>query len=223
MEDLKNFSDGYGPFPDVHESDEDGLLAIGATLSLDRLIYAYQHGIFPWYNEGEPICWYAPPERFVLYPSAIKISKSMQAFMRRTHWSITRNKAFKQVMHACAEIERRGQDGTWINNQMINAYVKMHELGYAHSIEVWDGEALVGGLYGVEVGQVFCGESMFSHQSNASKMALISLCKAGAYELIDCQVYTSHLASLGAEMIDRTVFMEILKKIEKKNKKNLFD
>lgn len=211
------YSDGYGSFPLVTESQEDGLLVIGATLAVDRLIAAYSQGIFPWYNEDDPICWYAPPERFVLFPSELIISKSMRTFMRNTAWVIKHNTAFREVMECCASIPRAGQDGTWIHPEMIEAYISMHQLGYAQSVEVWDGDNLVGGLYGIIIGKVFCGESMFSKKSNASKFALIHLCNEGGFELVDCQIYSSHLASLGAKLIPRNTFQKILEKNRKKS------
>lgn len=209
---MKILSDGYGNFPPVSNSDADGLLAIGGTLAVDRLLCAYQSGIFPWYNEDDPICWYAPRERFVLFPSDIKVSKSMRPMLHNPAWKVTWNTDFDAVIRHCAAVNRPGQDGTWIHEEMIDAYKELHRLGHAHSLEVWYEGALVGGLYGVGVQHVFCGESMFSLRSNASKLALIHLCRSGKYELIDCQVYTEHLARMGATLIPRDTFMKLLEK-----------
>lgn len=197
-------------FPDPEHAEPDGLLAVGGDLSSERLLLAYRHGIFPWYSDDTPILWYSPHERFVLYPHKLKVSKSMRQSMRSGKFTVTIDTSFDQVIRACSESPRKDQDGTWITDDMISAYVDLHQLGYAHSIEVWEGDVLVGGLYGVQVGRVFCGESMFSKASNASKIALIHLCQTGDYDLIDCQVHTEHLESLGAEMISRAEYMGML-------------
>jgi leucyl/phenylalanyl-tRNA--protein transferase len=197
-------------FPDPELAEEDGLLAVGGDLSAERLTLAYSNGIFPWYSEGEPILWFSPHERFVLYPDELKISKSMRQVMRSGKFRVTFDTAFAEVISNCAQAERVEQDGTWITNDMQLAYINLHQLGYVHSVEVWLEKELVGGLYGVQVGQVFCGESMFSKVSNASKLSLISLCQTGKYEMIDCQVHTDHLASLGAKMIDRKDYLNVL-------------
>jgi leucyl/phenylalanyl-tRNA--protein transferase len=196
-------------FPDPALAEEDGLLAIGGDLSTERLLLAYQSGIFPWYSDDTPILWYSPHERFVLFPDELKISKSMRQVLKSGKFRVTTNQCFEKVIEACSLVERAGQDGTWITEEMKAAYVLLHNKGYAHSIEVWHKENLVGGLYGVKVGNVFCGESMFSLVSNASKMALIHLCNSG-YKLIDCQVYTGHLASMGARMIPRVDYMRFV-------------
>lgn len=193
-------------FPDPSLADDDGLLAVGGDLSVKRLIAAYQLGIFPWYSEGEPILWHSPHQRFVLFPSEVHISHSMKALIRSGKFTITRNKAFEQVIANCAKISRNNQNGTWIHPEMITAYTKLHQKGYAHSVEVWEGNELVGGLYGVVVGAVFCGESMFSLKPNTSKLALISLCLSGDYALIDCQTHTNHLERMGARFIGRDEF-----------------
>ena len=198
-------------FPNPALAEEDGLLAVGGDLSVERLLLAYQNGIFPWYSDDTPILWYSPHERFVLYPGELKISKSMRQVLRSGVFRVTVNQSFEQVIAACAEVEREGQDGTWITGDMLAAYAEMHTAGYAHSIEVWQQEVLVGGLYGVQVGNVFCGESMFSRVSNASKTALIYLCNTGLYKLIDCQVHTRHLESMGARMIGRPEYLDALK------------
>lgn len=199
-------------FPPVNEALSDGLLAIGGDLSIDRLLLAYRNGIFPWYEDTTPL-WWCPDPRFVIFPEELNVSKSMQTLLRRKAFTFTTNKAFEEVIHNCQSIEREGQDGTWITEEVKNAYINLHKHGYAHSAEAWlDGE-LVGGLYGIRMGKVFFGESMFSHASNASKYAFISyvqqLIKEGI-QLIDCQVYTSHLESLGARMIERDEFIQLL-------------
>jgi leucyl/phenylalanyl-tRNA--protein transferase len=197
-------------FPSPALAEDDGLLAVGGDLSPGRLLLAYRNGIFPWYSADEPILWYSPHERFVLYPERLKISKSMRQVLRSGKFTITTDTCFKEVIEACSAVERYGQDGTWITADMKVAYNQLHHLGRAHSVEVWEQDELVGGFYGVQVNSVFCGESMFSKVSNASKAALIWLCRSGPYKLIDCQVYTEHLASLGAEMICREEYMALL-------------
>jgi leucyl/phenylalanyl-tRNA--protein transferase len=198
-------------FPEPVLAEPDGLLAIGGDLSTQRLLLAYQNGIFPWYSDETPILWYAPHERFVLFPLELKVSKSMRQILNAGRFRVTVDTCFEKVISACATVPRQGQDGIWITADMQNAYIDLYREGYAHSVEVWEGDKLVGGLYGVEMGAVFCGESMFSLVSNASKTALIMLCQSGAYQLIDCQVYTHHLASLGARMISRDDYLDILK------------
>lgn len=198
-------------FPDVSLATRDGLLAIGGDLSVDRLILAYKSGIFPWFELDQPILWWSPDPRFVLFPNKLKISKSMQQFLRKQSYKVTFNKAFNEVISNCSKISRSGQEGTWITKKMISSYRKLHELGCAKSVEVWDDDTLVGGLYGIDLGNnVFCGESMFSKVSNASKLALIKLIERYSYKIIDCQVYTSHLESLGAENIPRKDFLNII-------------
>lgn len=199
-------------FPDIQLADEDGLLAIGGDLSVDRLIYAYQNGIFPWYEEDQPILWWSPDPRFVLYPDKLKVSKSMKKVLDRQEFSITQNKAFKDVVIQCSKVKRKGQSSTWITPEMITSYCKLQEQGWAKSIEVWKDDMLVGGLYGVDLKNgVFCGESMFSLIDNASKAGFITLVKQNQYQLIDCQIHTSHLESLGAEEIPRVEFLKFLK------------
>ncbi len=199
-------------FPPVHLAEPDGLLAIGGDLSRERLLLAYRSGIFPWY-EGEHILWWCPHPRFVLFPGELKVSKSMQQLQKKNAFTFTINKAFPEVINNCKSIKRPGQEGTWITPAVQEAYTDLHKEGYAHSAEAWlDGE-LVGGLYGIRMGKVFFGESMFSKASNASKYAFISyvqLLKSQGVELIDCQVHTEHLASLGARMIDRDDFIKLL-------------
>ncbi len=197
-------------FPDTALADDDGLLAIGGDLSSERLMLAYENGIFPWFNEDDPILWYSPPKRFVLYPDEVKISKSMRQLLRSEKFSVTHNKNFEQVLHYFAYETSDVQDGTCINSLMRKAYLDLHKKGFAHSIEVWEGQELVGGLYGVLTNQVFCGESMFSEKSNASKTTLIWLCQNANINLIDCQVYTEHLESMGAVLIPRLEFQRYL-------------
>ncbi|WP_203256101.1 leucyl/phenylalanyl-tRNA--protein transferase [Hyunsoonleella ulvae] len=199
-------------FPDISEATEEGILAIGGDLSVARLLLAYRSGIFPWFESDEPILWWSPDPRFVLFPKKLKISKSMRQVLRNKSYSVTINKAFVDVIKACAETKRSGQQGTWITNTMIEAFTEMHELGYAKSIEVWNNNALVGGLYGIDLGNgIFTGESMFSRESNASKVGFITFIQNTNYKLIDCQVFTNHLASLGAEDMSRDDFLKLLK------------
>ena len=200
-------------FPDVTEADRDGILAVGGDLSPERLLLAYQSGIFPWFDSDDPILWWAPHQRMVLFPDELVASKSMRSILRKEIFSVTFNKDFRGVISNCSQIRRNGQRGTWITSEMIEAYVKLHELGFAKSVEVWQNNELVGGLYGIDLGHVFCGESMFSKVSNASKVAFITLVenlKIRKYKLIDCQVHNDHLESLGAREIEREEFMQIL-------------
>jgi len=197
-------------FPDPALAESDGLLAVGGDLRPERLLEAYQQGIFPWYSDDTPILWYSPHERFVLFPDELKVSKSMRQLLRSDRFTVTVDRAFDQVISACAAQPRSGQNGTWITTDMRDAYIQLHQLGHARSVEVWHEDTLAGGLYGVAVGNVFCGESMFSKEANASKTALISLCRSNTYRLIDCQVYTDHLASLGARMIPRDLYIALL-------------
>jgi leucyl/phenylalanyl-tRNA--protein transferase len=225
-------------FPPVDQANEHGMLAIGGDLSVVRLQLAYRSGIFPWFSEGEPIVWYSPKERMVLFPEELKLSKSMRQVLRKKEFKITVNQAFKEVIFNCKSIKRNDAYGTWITDTMEKAYIELHKLGIAKSVEVWQldtdkGELsgveatsyedvtstplnhhtnykLVGGLYGVEVEGVFCGESMFSKVSNASKIALIHLTQNMQYSLIDCQIYNDHLASLGAKEISREEFSKFL-------------
>jgi leucyl/phenylalanyl-tRNA--protein transferase len=198
-------------FPDVNKANADGLLAVGGDLNPQRLVLAYKSGIFPWFDDDRLLLWWSPNPRFVLFPEKLKISKSMQKLLKNNTFKVTVNKAFLEVITSCSEIKREGQNGTWITKNMIEAYAKLHELGYAKSVEVWQDTNLAGGLYGVDLGNgVFCGESMFTKESNASKLALITLIKSNNYKLIDCQVYTKHLDSLGAEEINRDAFLKYL-------------
>ena len=200
-------------FPDPALSEDDGLLALGGDLSTERLLLAYHMGIFPWYAESEPILWYSPPQRFVLEPTQIHISHSMQQLIKSDKYEVRWNTAFEEVIQHCSKIKRKGQRETWIHQDMIKAYIRLHKKNIAQSVEVWDKENLVGGLYGVSIGKIFCGESMFSLLPNTSKLALIALCNSGKYELIDCQVYTPHLERMGAKLISRKEFMDRLDRL----------
>jgi len=202
-------------FPPVSEADPDGILAFGGDLSTERLLLAYKSGIFPWFEDDEPIIWWSPNPRMVLFLDELVVSKSMRNILNRNIFKVTFNQNFRDVISNCQKIKRDGQNGTWITNDMIEAYCKLNELGIAKSVEVWQNDELVGGLYGVDLGHVFCGESMFSKVSNASKVAFIALVnqlKKDDYKVLDCQVYNEHLESLGCREIDRTDFMEMLKK-----------
>jgi leucyl/phenylalanyl-tRNA--protein transferase len=201
-------------FPAVDDANPDGILAIGGDLSPDRLLLAYKSGIFPWFEEGEPLFWWSPNPRMVLFLDELVVSKSMRNLLNRNIFTVTFNQNFREVISNCQKIKREGQNGTWITNDMMEAYCKLNELGMAKSVEVWQNEKLVGGLYGIDLGHVFCGESMFSKVSNASKIAFIALAnqlKQNDYKVLDCQVYNEHLESLGCREIDRSEFMEILK------------
>lgn len=197
-------------FPNYEVTNEDGIIALGGDLSPNRLMLAYRKGIFPWYSEDQPIIWHCPKERMVLFPDELRISKSMKQIMKKNIFSISENKAFDEVIYWCKNIDRADGYGTWITDEMEQAFMKLHKLGFAHSIEVWQNEMLIGGLYGIKIGNVFCGESMFSKVSNASKVAFISLVQNHQFDLIDCQVYNNHLASLGAREISRDEFLQFL-------------
>ncbi|KFF15245.1 leucyl/phenylalanyl-tRNA--protein transferase [Flavobacterium hydatis] len=200
-------------FPPVSEANYDGILAIGGDLSPERLQLAYRSGVFPWFNEGEPILWWSPNPRMVLFLDELIVTKSMRNILNRNIFKVTFNQNFRDVISNCQKIKRDGQNGTWISNNMIESYCKLHEMGFAKSVEVWENDVLVGGLYGVDLGHVFCGESMFSKVSNASKVAFIALVnklKEENYKLLDCQVYNPHLESLGCQEIERDFFMQTL-------------
>lgn len=201
-------------FPPVSEANSDGILAIGGDLSPERLLLAYKSGIFPWFEQGEPVFWWSPNPRMVLFLDELVVSKSMRNILNRNIFTVTLNQNFREVISNCQQVKRDGQNGTWITNDMIEAYCKLNELGIAKSVEVWQNDELVGGLYGIDLGHVFCGESMFSKVSNASKVAFIALVnqlKKENYKVLDCQVYNEHLETLGCREIDRTDFMEIIK------------
>jgi leucyl/phenylalanyl-tRNA--protein transferase len=201
-----------GIFPNPHEADPDGLLAVGGDLEPQTLINAYSIGAFPWYNEEDPILWWCPDPRLVLFPPEVKVSKSMKQLLKKGMFSYSLNQNFEEVINNCRQI-RLAQEGTWINQDIIDAYTRMHQLGLAHSVEVWLNNELVGGFYGLQLGRVFYGESMFSKVSNASKAALIYFCLHAmqeGIEVIDCQQSTQHLISLGAREISRYDFLELL-------------
>jgi leucyl/phenylalanyl-tRNA--protein transferase len=201
-------------FPPVGLASPEGLLAYGGDLSTERLLLAYKNGIFPWFEEDQPILWWSPDPRMVLFPEEFTVSKSMRNIMNRNVFRVTFNTNFREVISNCRQIKRNGQDGTWITDEMVEAYCRLHELGVAKSVEVWLQDQLVGGLYGIDLGHVFCGESMFSKVSNSSKVAFISLVaqlKSNDYKLLDCQVYNEHLESLGCREINRVDFVKIIK------------
>jgi leucyl/phenylalanyl-tRNA---protein transferase len=200
-------------FPSVTNAEPDGLLALGGDLSVERLLLAYKNGIFPWYSDNEPILWWSPNPRFVLFPSDLKVSTTMKQLLKKKIFTITFNTAFKEVMENCQKANRKGQEGTWINEQLIKAYCQLYTLGKAISVEVWQDNHLVGGLYGVLLGKIFFGESMFSLVNNASKAGFITFIhyyQALGLQVIDCQVYTTHLESLGATMIPREDFLKLI-------------
>jgi leucyl/phenylalanyl-tRNA--protein transferase len=213
-------------FPDPQLAEEGMPLAVGGDLTVERLLKAYESGIFPWYAEGEPLMWWSPDPRMVLYPAEIVIHKSMRPVLRNKGFSVTVNEDFARVIRACSQVPRPGQEGTWITDEMIASYEQLHQMGHAHSLEVWQGGQIVGGLYGVTVRKVFAGESMYSLVSNASKVALIALAdllKQTGYEMIDCQFYTRHLAAMGAREISREAYLGILKKSPAGNDRGLWN
>ena len=201
-------------FPNPRLARKDGLLAVGGDLSQTRLLLAYELGIFPWYSEGDPLLWWHTAPRAVLFPNKVKVSKSMRSFLRKTDLRCTIDQDFEGVIRWCQKIHRPDQPGTWLQEDVLQAYIHLHHLGYTHSIEVWQGDDLVGGLYGMALGRIFYGESMFARTSNASKMALIHLCRqlhAAGFDLIDCQQATDHLISMGAENISGKDFQSHLR------------
>lgn len=200
-------------FPAPEQASPEGIVAVGGDLRPERVLLAYKKGIFPWFESDDFLLWWSPDPRMVLFPDQLKISKSMRALLRKEIFEVTFNKAFKEVVQACAKVKRFGQDGTWITQGLMDVYNVLHEQGHAHSVEVWQDGQLVGGLYGIDLGTVFCGESMFSKTSNASKTALIYLTrelKKNHYKIIDCQVPTQHLSSMGAVPIPRNEFLSYL-------------
>ena len=198
-------------FPDINEATSEGLVAVGGDLSTDRLLLAYKRGIFPWFEDDRSILWWSPDPRFVLYPEELRVSKSMRQVLRNCRFTVTVNQAFPQVIEACASIKRNGQTGTWITNNMTEAYIELYKMGFAKSVEVWDNDELVGGFYGLDLGNdVFCGESMFSKVSNASKAAFITFVQNTNYKIIDCQIHTYHLESLGGRAIPRDEYLSYL-------------
>jgi leucyl/phenylalanyl-tRNA--protein transferase len=202
-------------FPDLEEADESGLLAVGGDLSLERLKLAYSKGIFPWYEKGMPILWWSPDPRMVLFPDKMIISHSLKQIIKKQHFTVTIDTAFEKVIKNCAQTPRKGEKGTWITREMKNAYIDLHKAGFAHSAEAWLDGKLVGGLYGVAIGKAYFGESMFHHVTNASKVAffhLVEKLSSWNFKIIDAQVYTNHLESLGGEMIPRSQYIQILEK-----------
>lgn len=201
-------------FPPVSEASYEGILAVGGDLSVERLLLAYRNGIFPWFNEDEPIFWWSPAERMVINPNDYKVAKSIRNIINRNIFEVTINKNFSDVISNCQNSERNGQKGTWITNDIVQSYIQLHQLGKAMSFEVWQNNELVGGLYGIDLGHVFCGESMFSKVPNASKIAFVKLIEylnENNYKLLDCQLHNDHLEKLGAFEISREAFMLILK------------
>lgn len=208
------FLEGDAPFPEPEQMDSEGLIAISETLDIERLRIAYDSGIFPWYNAGEYVQWWCPDPRFVLFPEKLKVSASMRKLLKQAVFEVTFNQDFRSVIAACAEVPRKGQSGTWITEEMQACYIQLHHEGRAESVEVWHKGELVGGLYGVRSGDIFCGESMFAKMSNASKAGFIvwvQHLQQQEVRLIDCQVYTAHLESLGAEEMSREAFLKYLK------------
>ena len=203
-------------FPPPELADDDGLLAIGGDLSVNRLILAYSMGIFPWYSDNDPILWWSPDPRLVLIPAELKVSRTLRQTIKKGIYHVTTNTAFEDVIRNCATIRRKGQGGTWITGDMIKAYVRLHKAGYAHSVESWAGDELAGGFYGVMMGKAFFGESMFAKKTDASKVAFATyaamLAEEG-FELIDCQVTTEHMKRFGAKEIPRVEFMKLLQKV----------
>ena len=203
-------------FPPPELADDDGLLAIGGDLSVNRLILAYSMGIFPWYSDNDPILWWSPDPRLVLIPGELKVSRTLRQTIKKGIYHVTTNTAFEDVIRNCATIRRKGQGGTWITGDMIKAYVRLHKAGYAHSVESWAGDELAGGFYGVMMGKAFFGESMFAKKTDASKVAFatyVAILAEKDFELIDCQVTTDHMKRFGAREIPRTEFLKLLQKV----------
>ncbi|MCB9283198.1 MAG: leucyl/phenylalanyl-tRNA--protein transferase [Lewinellaceae bacterium] len=206
-------SDDSLAFPDPALANKNGLLAVGGDLSPERVLLAYQMGIFPWFNPEDHILWWSPDPRFVLFPAELKIQRSMRPYLNQAKFRLTFDQHFETIMRHCGGTSRPGQQGTWISDEMVESYVQLHRLGYAHSVEVWDGNELAGGLYGIALGKCFFGESMFTKVSNASKYGFITLVRRLeelGYAMVDCQQQTRHLASLGARPIPREKFLEFL-------------
>lgn len=201
------------PDPELYDGHE-GLIAFGGDLSVERIWFAYQLGIFPWYNPGEEILWWSPDPRFVIFPEELKVSKSMRKILNRSVFTFSENKNFREVIQNCQQTSRKGQTGTWLSDELMESFIKLHEYGLAKSIEVWQDNELVGGFYGLQIGNVFCGESMFAKVSNASKAGFIHFVESNKenIHLIDCQSHTEHLESLGAKMIPKKEFLKILHK-----------
>ena len=198
-------------FPSALSANNDGVVAIGGDLDPKRILKAYKQGIFPWFESDDYLVWWSPDPRMVLFPEKLRISKSTKKILKDANFKVTFNQSFDEVVDCCAKVKRFGQNGTWITEGLKKAYNLLHKEGHAFSVEVWKDFELVGGLYGIDLGDVFCGESMFSYVSNASKIGFISLVQNSNYKLIDCQLHTNHLQSLGAEAISRSKFMEYIK------------
>lgn len=201
-------------FPSPNDADEIGIVAFGGDLQPDRIFKAYKEGIFPWFESDESLAWWSPDPRMILFLDKLKVSKSFKAFLRKTNYKVTFNKDFEFVINSCANIKRIGQNGTWITKGLIDSFTQLHNTGKVISVEVWDDDEIVGGLYGIDLGDIFCGESMFSKSSNSSKVALYYLVKElkkNQYKFIDCQVPSEHLRSLGGENISRKNFLDLLK------------
>jgi len=216
-------SEAISEFPPIETADEDGLLAAGGDLSSARLLKAYRHGVFPWFNKHDPILWWSPDPRMVLFTDSVKISKSLAKTLKKSPFKITIDHAFEDVMTACS-LPRKDDDGTWIHQNMIDAYAVLNQQGYAHSVECWLDDKLVGGLYGIAIGHMFFGESMFSRARDSSKIALVSLCQQlnkWGFQMIDCQVYSSHLESLGAEEIPRHEFLQAMTELCQQDSTNI--
>ena len=200
-------------FPSPKLATNEGIVAIGGDLNPLRILEAYKNGIFPWFNDDENLIWWSPDPRMVLFPEKIKLSKSFRSFLKKKEYRVSFNENFESVIESCSNIKRVGQKGTWITSGLKKSFIKLHEMGHAHSVEVWHQNVIIGGLYGLDLGNIFCGESMFSKKPNASKVALYYLCKelkSNYYKFIDCQVPSEHLRSLGAEEISRNSFLEKL-------------
>jgi len=214
-------------FPPAWLARSDGLLCIGGDLSAERLILAYENGIFPWFSKDEPILWWSPDPRLILFPKNIRISKSLNKKIKKNIYCVTMDKAFEKTIRSCAKPRKNSHEGTWLVDEMVDSYIKLHTLGYAHSIETWRNDKLVGGLYGVCLGKSFFGESMFSFESDASKIALVALSihlEKQDFDLIDCQVTTNHLLSMGAIEIPRNAFLDlILESVKKKEEANIWN
>jgi len=206
--------DDLTPFPSVDTalSEPNGLLMAGGNLSTRRLIAAYRAGVFPWYEDGEPILWWSPDPRCIIWPADVRVTRSLRKTINSARYEVTENLAYKEVMRQCGA-PRKNSTGTWVTSEMIDAYCELHKLGVARSLEVWMGHRLVGGLYGIQVGRIFVGESMFSCERDASKVALVHLARCGEFDLIDCQLETDHLASMGATTVSRARYIELLSEL----------
>ena len=209
---MQKLGDDY-KFPSPQSATNEGVVAVGGDLNPLRILEAYKNGIFPWFNDDDNLMWWSPDPRMILYPEKIKISKSFKSFLKKKEYRVSFNENFEDVIESCSNIKRVNQKGTWITNGLKQSFIKLHQMGYAHSVEVWQNGVIIGGLYGLDLGNIFCGESMFSIKSNASKVGLYFLCqelKQNNYRFIDCQVPSQHLRSLGAEEISRDNFLKKL-------------